>query len=216
MSEKVVILSGVRTAIGRFGRAFKDISAPRLGALVITEAIKRAGIQAEDVEEVIMGNVIGAGLGQNPARQSAIYAGLPVTIGSFTVNKVCGSGLKAVMLAAQAIKADEAAIIVAGGMENMSAAPFLNRNMRWGQKLWDATLIDAMVYDGLWDVYNKFVMGITGERIAEKYGVTRREADEYAQMSYQKALKATREGSFREEIVPVAVQDVYVNKEAGL
>jgi acetyl-CoA C-acetyltransferase len=213
MSEKVVILSGVRTAIGRFGRAFKDISAPRLGALVITEAIKRAGIQAEDVEEVIMGNVIGAGLGQNPARQSAIYAGLPVTIGSFTVNKVCGSGLKAVMLAAQAIKADEAAIIVAGGMENMSAAPFLNRNMRWGQKLWDATLIDAMVYDGLWDVYNKFVMGITGERIAEKYGVTRREADEYAQMSYQKALKATREGSFREEIVPVAVQDVYVNKD---
>ena len=213
MSEEVVLLSGVRTAIGRFGRAFKNIPAPRLGAMVIADAIKRAGIRAEDVEEVIMGNVIGAGVGQNPARQSAIYAGLAVTIGSFTVNKVCGSGLKAVMLAAQAIKAGDAAIIVAGGMENMSAAPYLNRNMRWGQKLWDATLIDAMVYDGLWDVYNSFVMGITAERVAEKYGVTRQQADEFALMSYERALKATGEGSFQEEILPVEVQDAKISKD---
>jgi len=213
MAEEVVIASGVRTAIGRFGRGFKDMPAPRLGATVIQEALKRAGIGPQGVDEVIMGNVISAGLGQNPARQAAIYAGLPVEMGSFTVNKVCGSGLKAVMLAAQAVKAGDADVVVAGGMENMSASPFLLRGMRWGTRLGHTSAIDAMIKDGLWDVYNDFHMAMTGERVAAKYGITRREADEFSLLSNQRAFAATEEGRFRGEIVPVGVQGTFVGRD---
>jgi acetyl-CoA C-acetyltransferase len=212
-AEDVVIVSSVRTAIGRFGRAFKDIAASRLGAIVVGEALKRAGIPADAADEVIMGNVISAGLGQNPARQAAIYAGLPVEIGSFTVNKVCGSGLKAVMLAAQAVKAGDAEIVVAGGMENMSASPHLIRSLRWGMRLGDASVTDAMIDDGLWDVYNDFHMAITGERVAEKYGITRQEADEFSLRSNQKALDATNSGRLRDEIVPVDAGGVLVERD---
>jgi len=214
--EEVVLISGARTAVGKFGHVFKEVSAQQLGAMVIKEAVKRAGIQMQRVEEVIMGNAISAGLGQNPARQAAIYAGLPVEIGSFTVNKVCGSGLKAVMLAAQAIKAGDADIIVAGGMENMSATPHLIRGLRWGVKFGDTSITDAMVYDGLWDVYNCYHMGITGERVAQKFGITREEADKFGLMSHQQALYATRSGKFKEEIIPVEVQGVPVERDEGI
>ncbi len=203
MSDEVVIVSGVRTAVGKFGRGFKDVPAQRLGAIVIKEAVNRAHLQLQHVEEVIMGNVISAGLGQNPARQAAIYAGVPPETGSFTVNMVCGSGLKAVMLAAHAIKAGDSDIIVAGGMENMSRAPHLLRNLRWGVKFGDASITDAMVYDGLWEVYNDYHMGITGERIAEKYGITREEADGFALSSHRNALHAINSGKFSDEIIPV-------------
>lgn len=216
MPEEVVLVSGVRTAVGKFGRAFKDVPAQELGAKVIKEAINRACIQMHEVEEVIMGNVISAGLGQNPARQAAIYAGLPLEIGSFTMNKVCGSGLKAVMLAAQSIKAGDANIIVAGGMENMSSAPHLIRSLRWGMKFGDASITDTMVYDGLWDVYNNYHMGITGERIAEKYGITRKEADEFALGSHQKAKRAIDSGKFKEEIIPFEVQGEAIDKDEGV
>ncbi len=214
--EEVVLVSGVRTPVGKFGRGFKDMPAVRLGAVAIKEAVRRAGMKMDEVEEVIMGNVISAGLGQNPARQAAIHAGLPPEIGSFTVNKVCGSGLKAVMLAAQSIKAGDAQVIVAGGMENMSAAPHLLRSLRWGVKFGDATIIDAMVYDGLWEVYNNYHMGLTGERIAEKYGITREEADEFALSSHRKAFGAIKSGRFREEIIPVEVGDATVENDEGV
>ncbi len=213
MTEEVVIASGVRTAGGRFGRGFKDVPAPRLGAVVIQEVLKRAKVGPRDVDEVIMGNVISAGLGQNPARQAAIYAGLPAETGSFTVNKVCGSGLKSVMLAAQAVKAGDADVIAAGGMENMSASPFLLREMRWGAGLGHTSAVDAMINDGLWDVYNDFHMAMTGERVAVKYGITRREADEFSLLSNQRAFAATQEGRFREEIIPVEVQGVFVDRD---
>ncbi|HAM53148.1 MAG TPA: acetyl-CoA C-acyltransferase [Nitrospiraceae bacterium] len=216
MPEDVVVISAVRTAIGKYGHAFKNFPAQRLGALVIQEALRRAGIGTDLVQEVIMGNVISAGLGQNPARQAAIYAGLPVEIGSFTVNKVCGSGLKAVMLAAQAIRAGDADIIVAGGMENMSAAPHVVRNVRWGIKIGDLSMVDAMIYDGLWDVYNNYHMGMTGERIAEKYGITRQEADEFSLNSHQKALSATKGRKFKEEILPVEIGDAIVMRDEGI
>jgi acetyl-CoA C-acetyltransferase len=213
LGEDVVIASGVRTAIGKFGRSFRDIPTPRLGAIVIVEALKRAGIRAQDVDEVIMGNVISAGLGQNPARQAAIYAGLPVEIGSFTVNKVCGSGLKAVMLAAQTIRAGDAEIVVAGGMENMSASPHVIGSLRWGMRFGNVPVVDAMIQDGIWDVYNDFHMALTGERVAEKYGITRREADEFSLTSNQRALAAITSGRFREEIIPVAVQGVSLDRD---
>lgn len=203
MTSEVVIAGCVRTPIGRFGRGFRDVPAVRLGSIVILEALKRAGLRPDQVDEVIMGNVISAGLGQNPARQSAVFAGIPKEVGAFTVNKVCGSGLKAVMLAAQAIKAGDAEVIVAGGMENMSAAPHLTRNTRWGVRLGHDTLTDAMVHDGLWDVYNDFHMAFTGERVAVKYGITREEADGFSLRSNRRALAASSEGRFREEIVPV-------------
>jgi acetyl-CoA C-acetyltransferase len=205
MAEEVVIISAVRTAIGKFGRSLKDIPAPRLGSLVIAEAMKRAGIAVEQVDEVIMGNVLSAGLGQNPARQAAIFAGVPDETGSFSINKVCGSGLKAVMLAAQGIKAGDAEMIAAGGMENMSAAPYLVRNIRWGLKFGDLSMADSMLYDGLWDVYNSFLMGMTGERIAGKYHITREEADAFSVESNRRAAQAVREGKFAEEIVPVDI-----------
>ena len=162
MTEEVVVLSSCRTPIGKFGKSLSGVPAPRLGALVVKEALRRSGIEGGIVDEVIMGNVISAGLGQNPARQAAVYAGAPVDAGAFTVNKVCGSGLKAVMLAAQAIKAADAGIVVAGGMESMSNAPHLVRELRWGAKYGDVHLVDAMINDGLWDAYNQFHMGMTG------------------------------------------------------
>jgi acetyl-CoA C-acetyltransferase len=213
MSREVVIVSGVRTPVGRFGRSFRDIPAPRLGALVIAAAVERAGIQVESVDEVIMGNVISAGLGQNPARQAAIFAALPVEIGAYTVNKVCGSGLKAVMLAAQAIKAGDGDIIVAGGMENMSASPHLIKSLRWGLRMGDASVTDAMLNDGLWDAYNDFHMAITGERVAAKFGITRQEADDFSVKSNRKAMAAINEGRFREEIVPVESGGVAVDRD---
>jgi acetyl-CoA C-acetyltransferase len=214
MTDEVVLISAVRTALGKFGGSLKDIPAQRLGAAVIKEAVKKAGIQLHQVDEVIMGNVISAGLGQNPARQSAVYAGIPHETGSFTVNKVCGSGLKAVMLAAQALKAGDAEIIVAGGMENMSRAPYLVRDIRWGDvKFGDRRMTDAMLYDGLWDVYNDFHMGVTGERVAEKYGITRAEADEFSLSSNVKAARAAREGMFRDEIVPIEIDGGIFDKD---
>ncbi len=216
MSEAVVIVGGVRTALGKFGRAYQEVPAQQLGAEVIKGVLNRTRIQTHEVEEVIMGNVVSAGLGQNPARQAAIYAGLPPEIGSFTVNKVCGSGLKAVMLAAQSIKAGDADIIVAGGMENMSAAPHLIRNLRWGVKLGDSKITDAMVFDGLWEVYNNYHMGITGERIAEKYGITRMEVDEFALESHKKSLDAIKSGKFKDEIIPVEANGILVNIDEGV
>lgn len=183
----------------------RDVPATRLGSTVIKEALRRAGIAPGQVDEVIMGNVVSAGLGQNPARQAAVYAGIPVEVGAFTVNKVCGSGLKAVMLAAQAIRAGDSQIVAAGGMESMSNAPYLLQHARWGLKYGDDKMVDSMIYDGLWDVYNDFHMGMTGEIIAEKYKVTRKEADEFAYRSHMKALRATKQGKFKEEIVSVDV-----------
>ena len=203
--REVIIARPVRTPVGKFGRSLRDVQATELGALVIREAVRRAGITPEDVDEVIMGNVISAGLGQNPARQAAIHAGLPVEVGALTINKVCGSGLKAIMLGAQAIRAGDAEVVAAGGMESMSNAPYLIRYMRWGLKFGDAKIIDSMIQDGLQDAYHKYHMGVTGEIIAEKYGITREEADEFALNSHRKAVKATNEGNFKEEIVPVEV-----------
>lgn len=209
----VVIVGGVRTPVGRFGKSLREIPAPRLGALVIGETLRRSGIPYDRVDEVIMGNVIAAGLGQNPARQAAIFAGLPVEIGSYTVNKVCGSGLKAVMLAAQAIKAGDGNIFVAGGMENMSASPHLIRSLRWGLRMGHASATDAMLNDGLWDAYNDFHMAITGERVAEKFGITRQEADNFSLKSNLKAASAIREGRFREEIIPVDTGGLIVERD---
>jgi acetyl-CoA C-acetyltransferase len=206
MAEEAVIIAAARTAIGKFGRSLKEVPAPRLGGLVIAEALRRAGISAKQVDEVIMGNVLSAGLGQNPARQAAVSAGIPDEAGSFSVNKVCGSGLKAVMLAAQAVKSGDAEFIVAGGMENMSSAPYLAGQLRWGLKFGDAQLVDSMLHDGLRDAYNNYLMGMTGERVAEKYGITREEADAFSLESHRRASSAAREGKFREEIVPIEVR----------
>jgi acetyl-CoA C-acetyltransferase len=213
VAEEVVIASGVRTAVGRFGHSLRNVPATRLGAIVVREAVKRAGLSVDAVDEVIMGNVISAGLGQNPARQAAIGAGLPVEIGSYTVNKVCGSGLKAVMLAAQAVKAGDAEIIVAGGMENMSAAPHLLRDMRWGMRLGDASVTDAMIYDGLRDAYNDYHMAMTGERTAAKFGITRQEADEFSLESHRKAFAAMEDGRYTAEIVPVEVRGALFERD---
>jgi acetyl-CoA C-acetyltransferase len=200
-------LSACRTPIGKFGKSLVGVHASRLGATVVKEAAVRAGIKPNDAGEVIIGNVISAGLGQNVARQVAIYAGVPVQVGSMSVNMVCGSGLKAVMLAAQAIRAEDQEIVLAGGTENMSDSPYLVRKLRWGNRYGDAKLEDSMIVDGLWDVYNGFHMGMTGERIAKKYGVTRRQADEYAFESQMKAANAQKAGKFTEETVPVEVED---------
>jgi len=203
--KEVVIASASRTAIGKFGGALKDIRAPELGAVAIRDAVKKAGILPTDVEEVIMGNVVGAGMGQNPARQALIHAGLPTSIGAFTINKVCGSGMKAIVTAAQAIKSGDAKIIVAGGMENMDLAPYLLDKARYGYRLMNATLIDAMVNDGLWDIYNNFHMGMTGEIIAEKFHVSREDADKLSLASNQKSVKAIKDGKFKHEIAPIHI-----------
>ena len=202
----VVIASAVRTAIGKFGGTLQGIRAPELGAKVIREAISRAGLQDDVIDEVIMGNVVSAGLGQNPARQAMLAAELPNSIPAFTVNKVCGSGMKAVVLAAQAIKAGDASVIVAGGMENMNLCPFLLPKARYGYRLGDGKVVDAMVNDGLWDHYNDFHMGNTGEIIAEKYGLSREEVDAFALRSNKLASEATRNGDFKSEILPIEIK----------
>jgi acetyl-CoA C-acetyltransferase len=201
----VVIISGVRTPIGKFQGSLSELSATKLGAIVVQEAVKRAKVDPAKVDECIMGNVVSAGLGQNPARQAAIYGGLPPEVGAMTVNKVCGSGLKAVALAAQAIQTGNSDIVVAGGMESMTNAPYLLPQARKGYRLGNAQIIDSMVQDGLWDVYNNYHMGITGENVAEKYGITREQQDEFAVNSHRKALSAIKECSFKAQIVPVEV-----------
>lgn len=203
--EDVFIVSAVRTPTGKFLGAMKQLKATELGALVVREAVSRSAIQPERVDEVIMGNVVSAGLGQNPARQAALGAGLPPAVAALTINKVCGSGLKAVMLARQAILAGDAEIVVAGGMESMSNGPYLVDRLREGLRLGNGELIDAVVNDGLWDVFNDFHMGITGEKVAEKYDVTREAMDAYAAESHRRAAAATEAGKFRAEILPVEV-----------
>lgn len=203
--EDAVIISGVRTAIGKFQGALSDVTAPQLGAAVVREAVKRAGIGPAQVDECIMGNVIAAGLGQNPARQAALLGGLPPTVGALTINKVCGSGLKAVALAAQAIQTGNAEIVVAGGMESMTNAPYLLPQARKGYRLGNAQIVDSVVNDGLWDVYNNYHMGQTAEAVAEKYKVTREVQDEYAVQSHRKAVAAQRECRFQAQIVGVEV-----------
>lgn len=205
--REVVIVSAVRTAIGKFGGSLTPLSAPQMGAIVIKEALQRAGVKPEMVDEVIMGNVLQAGLGQNPARQAAIFAGMPVEVPAFTVNKVCGSGLKCVELGAQSILAGDNDIVVAGGMESMSNAPFtIPGKSRWGLKMGDQKMIDVMIRDGLWDAFNDYHMGITSENVAEKFGVTREDQDEVAARSQARAIEAIKSGAFKEEIVPVTIK----------
>jgi len=202
---EVVITSAVRTAIGNFLGALSPFSATELGGKVIEEAVRRSGIQKKDVDEVIMGNVLPFGLGQNPARQAMIKAGLPMSGGAITVNKVCGSGLKAVMLAAQAILAGDAEVIVAGGMENMSRVPYYLENARTGYRLWDGKLVDGMVHDGLWDVVNDYHMGYTAEIQSVRFNISREEQDQFAHESNLRSMKAAREGKLKEEILPLSI-----------
>jgi acetyl-CoA C-acetyltransferase len=204
-TNEAVIVAAVRTAIGSFNGSLKDITAAELGAAVIKDALRQAGVQPDQVDEVIMGNVLQAGLGQNPARQAAIKAGLPESASSMTINKVCGSGLKAVHLAAQAIIAGEAEIVVAGGMENMSQSPYLLKNARNGFKMGDQKLVDSMISDGLWCAFNDYHMGVTAENLCSKYEIGRGEQDEFAAASQEKAAKAIEEGKFKDEIVPVHI-----------
>ena len=203
--REVVIVSAVRTPIGSFGGALGQIPAVELGALVIEEALRRAGVKPEQVDEVIMGNVLQAGLGQNPARQAAIKAGIPQEVPSWTINKVCGSGLKSVESAAQAILAGDAEIIVAGGMESMSLAPYVLQKARTGYRLGNDTIIDTILQDGLMDAFDGIHMGITAENIAEQFGIPREEQDHYAVLSQNRAEVAIKEGRFEEEIVPVLI-----------
>jgi len=238
---EVVIVSGVRTAIGNFGGALRDTPAVKMGSIVIKEALTRAGLRPKrdpevlsyapealkdtglielekryydwddslrevGISEVIMGNVLQAGQGQNTARQSAIYAGIPKEVNAYTVNKICASGMKAATLAAQSIKVGDAEVVVAGGMENMSGAPYYLPKARWGARMFNANLVDGMVYDGLWEIFYDYHMGITSENIADKYGITREEQDELALMSNQRALAAMKDGTFKEEIIPVEVR----------
>lgn len=203
--KEVYIVSACRTAVGAFGGSLKDVPAVKLGATVIKEAIERANINVSDIDEILMGNVLQGGLGQNPARQAAIYAGIPVETSSMTINKVCGSGLRAVSLAAQIIKAGDADCIVAGGMENMSLAPYIMRSARWGARMGNSEIIDSMVYDGLTDAFDQNHMGITAENVAERYNITREEQDEFSYNSQLKAKKAIEEGKFKEEIVKVLI-----------
>jgi len=237
---EVVIVSGVRTAIGNFGGALQDVPVVKLGSIAIKEALKRAGLrpkrdpevlsyapeaikdsglidleknyfdwddslQEVRIDEVIMGNVIQGGQGQNTGRQASIYAGIPKEVNAYTVNKVCASGMKAAALAAQSIKVGDSEVIVAGGMENMSAVPYYMPKARWGARMFNAEMVDGMVYDGLWEIFYNYHMGITSENIAEKYGITREEQDQFALVSNQRALAAIRDGTFKEEIVPVEV-----------
>lgn len=199
------IVSAVRTPIGKFQGTLANVSAPQLGAQVVREAVARGGIDPERIEEVIMGCVLPAGLGQNPARQALIHGGVPSSAGAMTINKVCGSGLKAVALAAQAIKAGDQEIVVAGGMESMSNAPYLAPAARTGMRMGHGQFIDSMVHDGLWDIYNDYHMGITGENVQEKYGISREEQDEYAANSHKKAAAAQKAGAFDAEITTVEV-----------
>lgn len=224
--REVVIAAAARTAIGRFGGSLAKVPAPELGAVVIKEVLKRAGVAPEQVDEVILGQVLTAGSGQNPARQAAIKAGLPFEVPALTINKVCGSGLKAVMLAAQAIASGEAEVIVAGGQENMSASPHVFLGSRDGLRMGDGKLVDTMIVDGLWDVYHQYHMGITAENVAREHGVSREVQDAFALASQQKAIAAQDAGRFKEEIVAVPVPqrkgepvlfdaDEYINRKTS-
>jgi acetyl-CoA C-acetyltransferase len=208
MSEikQAVIISAVRTPVGKFLGALKGFKATELGAIAVREAVKRAGVSPEDVDEVIMGCVIQAGLGQNPARQAALYGGLPNTVSAVTVNKVCGSGLKAIMMAAQGVQLGDTEIVVAGGMESMSNAPYLMPKAREGYRLGNGTLVDTVINDGLWCAFDDQHMGCTGEVVSERFHVSREEQDEYALNSHRKASAATKAGKFRDEIVPIEIK----------
>lgn len=203
--EEVVIVAAARTPVGKFQGALSGLSATQLGAIAVREAVKRAKLDPAMVDECILGNVVSAGLGQNPARQAALHGGLPPEVSALTINKVCGSGLKAVGLAAQSIQTGNAEIVVAGGMESMTNAPYLLPQGRNGFRMGNSVVVDSMVHDGLWDAFNDYHMGVTGENVAEKYGVTREEQDEYALNSHRKAAAARREGRFAAEIVPVEI-----------
>jgi acetyl-CoA C-acetyltransferase len=202
----VIIASAVRAPIGNFGGGLSSFNAGELGALVIAEALKRSGLAADEVDEVIMGNVLQAGQGQNPARQMSIKSGLPITVPSWTVNKVCGSGLKAVAAAAQAIKAGDAQCVIAGGAEIMSQAPYILPKARWGARMGNAEMVDSMVFDGLTDIFNLYHMGITAENVAAKYGISREDQDAFAVNSQKKAVAAIDNGDFKKEILPVTVK----------
>jgi len=219
--NEAVIVAGARTAQGKFAGGLKSFSAPQLGGIVIREATKQAGLKPIDIDEAIMGNVVQAGLGQNVARQAAINAGLPYEIGAFHVDKVCGSSLKAVVLATQAIKLGDADCIVAGGMESMTNCPYILDKARFGFRMFDGKIIDSMVHDGLWDVYNDYHMGLTGEIIAERHSITRKDCDEFAAQSHQKAEKASENGSFKNEIVPIEIKQkkgdpIIFDKDEGI
>jgi len=224
--SNAVIVAAARTAIGKFGGSLAKVPASELGAIVIKEVLARAGVKPEQVDEVIMGQVLTAGVGQNPARQAVIKAGLPVTVPAMTINKVCGSGLKAVMLAAQAIANGDAEIVVAGGQENMSASPHVMQGSRDGFRMGDAKIIDSMIVDGLWDVYNQYHMGITAENVAKEHGIDRAQQDRFAYASQQKAAAAQDAGRFKDEIVPVLIpqrkgdpvvfdQDEFINRKSN-
>ncbi|MFQ6118493.1 MAG: acetyl-CoA C-acetyltransferase [Methanosarcinales archaeon] len=203
--RKVVIASATRTAIGKFGGSLKDIPPRQLGAIVLKEALNRAGVSVDEVDEVILGNVLSAGHGQNIARQAAIDAGIPIEVPSYCVNKVCGSGLKAIVLGAQAIMLGDADLVVAGGVESMSTAPYAIKKARWGARMGNDELVDLMVYDGLMDIFTNTHMGITAENMAEKYQITREEQDEFSERSQNRAEAAIKNGRFKEEIVPVEI-----------
>lgn len=219
MAKKIVLAGACRTAIGSMGGALSGVGAADLGATVIKEALNRAGVPADKVDHVLMGCVIQAGLGQNVARQASLKAGLPIETPAVTINVVCGSGLNAVNMAANMIQAGEADIVVAGGTENMSAAPYLLRKGRYGYRLGNAELVDSMVNDALWDAFNNYHMGITAENICDQWGLTREQLDEFAAASQQKAVKAQEEGKFDAEIVPVVIKgkkgDIVVSKDEG-
>src|SRR5438034_7568932 len=199
-TETPVILSAVRTPIGKFQGGLAGFSAPELGGKVVAEAIRRAGLDAHQIDEAILGNVVQAGLGQNPARQAALKGGCNPRVAAMTINKVCGSGLKAVALAAQAVQLGESEIVVAGGMESMSNCPYLLPQARMGYRIGDGKLVDSMIADGLWDAYENFHMGVTGELVAEKYGITREEQDRFAFESHQKAVRARKSCFFEAQI----------------
>ncbi len=203
--DQAVILSAVRTPIGKFQGGLAPLSAPQLGARVVTEAVRRAGIEPQSVDEVIMGNVVQAGLGQNPARQAALFGGLDVRVAAMTINKVCGSGLKAVGLAAQGVLLGDTEVVVAGGMESMSNCPYLLPGARNGYRIGNAELVDSLVHDGLWDVFNDFHMGLTAELVAEKYSITRQEQDQFALESHQRAVRARKSCFIESQILPIEV-----------
>jgi acetyl-CoA C-acetyltransferase len=203
--EDVVIVAGVRTPVGKFQGALSGFSAVQLGSLVVKEALHRAHLDPAQVDECIMGNVVSAGLGQNPARQAALHGGLTPAVGAMTINKVCGSGLKAVALAAQAVQTGNAEIVIAGGMESMTNAPYLLPQGRNGFRMGNATVVDSMIHDGLWEIFNGYHMGITGENVAEKHGITREEQDEFALNSHRKAAAAKRAGYLQTQILPIEI-----------
>jgi acetyl-CoA C-acetyltransferase len=214
--EEVVIVSAVRTPTGKFQGSLAGYSAVQLGALAVREAVRRAGVAPEQIDECIMGNVVSAGLGQNPGRQAALGGGLPPSVSAMTINKVCGSGLKAVALAAQAIQTGNAEIVVAGGMESMTNAPYLLPQGRNGFRMGDAKVVDSMIRDGLWEIYNDYHMGVTGENVAEKHSITREQQDAYALASHQKAAAAQKAGAFQDEMLPVEIPSKKKGEAAGI